>query len=47
MIPNKSSKDSTTIGLSELLIDKETIVGATITPNKLIDSIIPAAVDWI
>lgn len=44
---NTNNNDRTIIGLNSILIDKETIVGAMIIPNKLIASIIPAAVDWI
>lgn len=47
IIPNKSSKESTTIGLNSIEIEIETIVGAIIIPNKLIASIMPAAVDSI
>lgn len=46
-IANTNNNDNTTMGLNSILIDKETMVGATIIPNKLIASIIPAAVDWI
>lgn len=42
-----SSNDRTTIGLNSMLIETETIVGATIIPKRLIASMIPAAVDWI
>ena len=46
-IANTNNNDKTTIGLNSILIDKETIVGAITIPNKLIASMIPAAVDWI
>jgi len=42
---NTNNNDRTIIGLNYILIDKETIVGAIMIPNKLIASIIPAAVD--
>lgn len=42
---NINNNDKTTIGLNSILIDKETTVGAIIIPNKLIASMIPAAVD--
>lgn len=47
IIANTNNNDNTIIGLNSILIDRETIVGATMIPNKLIASIIPAAVDWI
>ncbi len=46
-IPKTNNNDKTTIGLYYIAIENETIAGATIIPNKLIASMIPAAVDCI
>lgn len=42
-----NSNERTTIGLSDIDIESDTMAGATMIPNKLMASMIPAAVDWI
>lgn len=46
-IPMTNNNDNTTIGFNPKDMDKTTNPGAVITPIKLIDSITPAAIDWI
>lgn len=42
-----NSNERTTIGLNDIDIESDTMAGATMIPNKLMASMIPAAVDWI